>query len=95
MLWLVRFIGVILFLKAVLFTAPLKNPLDNTMKIFIYIIMALALVLLGYNVTKVNWSSPFTGDSSIAMIGILACACAIILLLILLISKKIERLNER
>ena len=60
------------------------------MKIFIYIIMALALLLLGYNVTKINWTYPLQGDSSVALIGVLACACGILLLIILLLSKKIE-----
>lgn len=63
------------------------------MKIFIYIIMTIALILLGYNVTKINWGSPFTEESSVALIGVFACACAIILLWILLISKKIEKLK--
>lgn len=63
------------------------------MKIFIYIIMVIALALLGYNITKINWASPLTGESSVALIGVLACACAIILLWILLISKKIEKLK--
>jgi hypothetical protein len=59
------------------------------MKIFIYTMMALALVLLGYNVTKINWEAPLNGDSTVALIGVLACACAVLLLAILLISKKI------
>ncbi len=60
------------------------------MKTFIYIIMALAIVLLGYNVTKIDWSNPLAGESTVALIGVVACACAILLLLILLISKKID-----
>lgn len=59
------------------------------MKVFIYIIMVLAVVLLGYNVTKINWDAPLNGDSTVALIGVLACACAVLLLVILLISKKI------
>jgi len=64
------------------------------MKIFIYIIMGLALVLLGYNVTKINWGNPLQGDSSVALIGVLACACGILLLIILLLSKKIEQKSK-
>ena len=51
--------------------------------------MVLAIVLLGYNVTKVNWEAPLQGESTVALIGIIACACAVVLLLILLTSRKI------
>lgn len=59
------------------------------MKIFIYIILGLAAALLVFNLTQIDYSQPFTGDSQIAAISVLACACAILLLVILMISKKI------
>ncbi len=59
------------------------------MKIFIYILMGLAAALLIFNLTKVNYSSPLDGNSEVAVISVLACACAIVLLLILTISRKI------
>lgn len=59
------------------------------MKYIIPIGILIALALLIYNATLVNYSSPFQGDSTIALIGVIACACAIILLLILRISRKI------
>lgn len=59
------------------------------MKYLIPIGILLALVLLVYNVTLVDFSNLFTGDSSIALIGVIACACAILLLLILRTSRKI------
>ena len=43
-----------------------------------------------FNLTQVNWSSPFEGNSIVAVITSLALACAILLLLILRTSKKIE-----
>lgn len=61
------------------------------MKIFIPLAIVVALALLVYNVTIVDWSSPFQGDSTIALIGVLACACAVTLLLILHTSRKIAR----
>lgn len=59
------------------------------MKIFIYILMGLATSLLVFNLTKVNYSAPLAGNSEVAVISVLACACAFVLLLILTISRKI------
>lgn len=61
------------------------------MKIFIPVAILVALALLIYNVTIVDWSAPFQGNSTIALIGVVACACAITLLLILRTSRKIAR----
>ena len=51
--------------------------------------MILALVMAVYNATKVDFEAPLQGDSSVAVIGILASLSAFLLLLILLLSKKI------
>jgi hypothetical protein len=59
------------------------------MKIFIRITMALALVMAIFNATKIDFEAPLEGDSSVAIIGILASLSAFLLLLILLLSKKI------
>jgi len=59
------------------------------MKIFIYILITLATALLVYNVTKVDFSAPFQGESIVAVIGVVACLCAIVLMTILLLSRKI------
>jgi uncharacterized integral membrane protein len=60
----------------------------------IIILIVLAIALIAYNVTLVDFSSPFAEDSIIAVIGILAALCAIILLLIFLTSKKIQKKIE-
>ncbi|QCE40822.1 hypothetical protein [Psychroserpens sp. NJDZ02] len=60
------------------------------MKPFIYIITFLAAALIIYNSTQLNFSSLFDKQSTIAMITILASLCAIALVQILRISKKIE-----
>lgn len=60
------------------------------MKIFIYILMAFGIAVVIYNVTLLNVDALFKGDSSIALIGILAAVCVIVLLAILLTSKAIE-----
>lgn len=54
------------------------------------ILIVLALALIAYNVTIVDFQNPFDGDSTIALIGILAPLCAIALLLIFRTSKKIQ-----
>lgn len=59
------------------------------MKVFIPLGIILALALLIYNSTIIDWSAPLQGDSTIALIGVMACACAIVLLLILRTSRKI------
>ena len=61
------------------------------MKIFIYILIGIASGLLIYNATIIYYSSPLEGNSSTALIGILASLCVIVLLAILLISKKIAK----
>jgi hypothetical protein len=60
------------------------------MKIFTYIIVALAIVLIGINVSMLDFDNLFQGDSLIALIGILAILCAIVILLIFNISKAID-----
>lgn len=60
------------------------------MRIFTYIIVALAVVLIGINVSMLDFNNLFEGDSLIALIGILAILCAIVILLIFNISKSID-----
>ena len=62
---------------------------SRDMKIFIRVLMILALVMAVYNATKVDFEAPLQGDSSVAVIGILASLSAFLLLFILLLSKKI------
>lgn len=59
-------------------------------KILIYIIMALAAVLIILNTTQLDFQALFEGDSLIALIGIFASACAIVLMLILRTAHKIK-----
>ncbi|WP_318343306.1 hypothetical protein [Flagellimonas baculiformis] len=54
------------------------------------ILIILALGLIAYNVTLVDFEEPFQGDSTIALIGIMASLCAVVLLLIYITSKKVE-----
>jgi uncharacterized protein YneF (UPF0154 family) len=59
------------------------------------ILIVLALLLIAYNTTLVDFNNPLEGNSTIALIGIVAALCAIVLLLIFLTSKKIQKkINE-
>ncbi len=58
------------------------------------VLIVLALALLAYNVTIVDFQNPLEGDSTVALIGVLAPLCAIALLLIFRTSKKIQQKVE-
>ncbi|MER3319327.1 MAG: hypothetical protein RIB79_13635 [Allomuricauda sp.] len=60
-------------------------------KTFAVVIIILALALIAYNVTMVDFENPLKGDSTIALIGIVASLCAIVLMLIFMTSKKIDK----
>ncbi|TYA52411.1 hypothetical protein [Formosa maritima] len=61
------------------------------MKIFKILLSLIAIALIIYNLTKVNFNAPFEDDSLVAFITILASMCALVLLQILRLSKKIEK----
>jgi len=60
------------------------------MKIFTSILVLLALALIVFNITQLDFQNPFQGDSGVALIGIAAAFCAVLILLIFRISKRIE-----
>lgn len=60
------------------------------MKILTIILSFIALIIIGFNATKIDFNNPFHGESTVALITILAALCALILLQILRISKNIE-----
>ncbi|MEJ2585365.1 MAG: hypothetical protein P8Z38_10100 [Robiginitalea sp.] len=60
-------------------------------KVLLIILIVLALGLIAYNVTIVDFTEPLQGDSFIALIGIAAALCAIVLLLIYNTSRKIQK----
>ena len=59
-------------------------------KTLVIILIVLALILIAYNATLLNFENLFEGDSLIAAISIIASSCAIVLLLIFMQAKKIE-----
>ncbi len=60
------------------------------MKIFLRIMMVLAIGMMIFNTTLINWEAPTEGDSLVAIIGILASGSALLLLWILVLSLKIK-----
>lgn len=64
-------------------------------KTILIILIVVAVALIAYNVTIVNFDNLLEGDSIIALIGIIASLCAIVLLLIFTTSKKIkDKMNQ-
>lgn len=65
------------------------------MKIAIPLLTVVACILIIYNLTNLNYDAVLEGESVIALITIFASLCAILLLQILRVSKKIEKLDKR
>lgn len=61
------------------------------MKIVTILLSVIALILIVFNATQIDMNNPFEGESFIALITILTALCAMILLQILRISKRIEQ----
>ncbi len=61
------------------------------MKYLTSIISIIALGLMIFNFTKVNFDTPFKDESLIALITIVASLCVILMMLILRTSKRIEQ----
>ena len=60
-----------------------------------YIISVIALLIVVYNCTIVDWANPFSGDSVIALIAIMCGLCCILVMTILRTSKKIQKLENK
>jgi hypothetical protein len=61
------------------------------MKIFSYLFFALALLLVVFNVTMLDFDNLLEGQSLVAIIGIIATLCAVVILLIFRLSKSIDQ----
>ncbi len=60
------------------------------MKIFTSILVVIAVALIVFNITLLDFDHLFEGNSIVALIGIVASFCAIFILLIFRMSKLIE-----
>jgi len=61
------------------------------MKYVIYLLILIAVALIIYNATMLDFNDLLTGNSKTALISILGAGCVILLLAILLISKAIQK----
>jgi len=59
------------------------------MKLFIYTVIFLAIVIIGYSATILNFDDLLKGDSGTAVLVIIGSLCLIILMGILLTSRSI------
>jgi hypothetical protein len=65
------------------------------MKTFTTILVCLAVALIIFNITLLDLQNPLKGNSVVALIGIAASFCAVLILIIFKMSKKIEeKTNE-
>lgn len=60
------------------------------MKIFTTILIILALALIVFNITLLDFDNLFQGDSLVGLIGVVASTCAVFIILIFRMSKEIE-----
>jgi hypothetical protein len=60
------------------------------MKIFIYVLLAIALGLIAFNITLLDFNNLLQGNSLVALIGIVASLCAICILVIFKMSRNID-----
>jgi hypothetical protein len=66
------------------------------MKIFTSILVVLALALIVFNITLLDFNNLFEGESMIALIGIAASFCAVFILIIFRMSKMVEeKMNDK
>lgn len=61
------------------------------MRIFTYILTVIAIALIVYNLTLVDFNAPFEGDSMIAVITVICGLCAVVLLALIRIARRLEK----
>lgn len=60
------------------------------MKFFIYTLLAIAIGLIIFNITLLDFDNLLEGNSLIALIGIIASMCAVCVLIIFKVAKSID-----
>jgi FtsH-binding integral membrane protein len=60
-----------------------------------YILLVIAVILLGFNIYNLDFQNLLSDEGKVAIIGVLGCLIAIILLLILNSSSKIKNKLEK
>lgn len=64
------------------------------MKIFTSILVVIAIALIIFNITLLDFNNLFDGDSLVGLIGIVASFCAVCILLIFRMSRLIEEKSK-
>lgn len=64
------------------------------MKIFTSVLVVIALALIIFNITLLDFNHLFEGNSVVALIGIAASLCAVFILLIFRMSKMIDEKSK-
>ncbi|HOZ74760.1 MAG TPA: hypothetical protein PLS51_01615 [Flavobacterium sp.] len=64
------------------------------MKIFTSVLVVIALALIIFNITLLDFDHLLEGNSVVALIGIAASLCAVFILLIFRMSKMIEEKSK-
>ena len=65
------------------------------MKITTYIISGIALIVLIFNATKIDFEAPLVNDSYTAFITSIAACCAILIATLIRVVRKIDRLTKK
>jgi len=61
------------------------------MRIALPLFILLSVGICIFNLIQIDWTTPLAGKSSVAVIGAIASASSFLLLLILILSKKINQ----
>ena len=61
------------------------------MKYVIFVIIGLAIALAAFNISMLDLNNIMSKESSIALAGVLASLCVLVLMLILLVSRSIQK----
>ncbi|CAI8151855.1 MAG: hypothetical protein P8O83_01080 [Flavobacteriaceae bacterium] len=65
------------------------------MKITTYIISGIALIVLIFNATKIDFEEPLVNDSYTAVVTSLSAGCAILIATLIRVVRKIDRLTKK
>lgn len=60
------------------------------MKYVVYLLLVLAVASMVFNATRIDFSNLLVGNSQIALISIAAALCVTVLMVIMIISYKIQ-----
>ncbi|WP_372474089.1 hypothetical protein AB4865_02120 [Capnocytophaga sp. ARDL2] len=64
------------------------------MKYITYVLLVIALILIVWNATFLDFSNLFQGDSIMALISIVAILCGVCILFIFNVAKSINEKNK-